>query len=161
MGKRRRFDHKQTKFFIPQKLVREHIGKEVGLKLFAQYQEVFTCPYCLYTAKEVGFMQRSDTKKEFLKKRRCPDCNERMLEITLHKQMTVEEYARWLYQSIILSRGTYDRISWDKLKRRLKAGGVANRFWEAWKRAKKKDYDSEYDGYVRAERSENKNQLDG
>lgn len=50
--------------------------------------------------------------------------------------MTPVEYAQWLQE--YMGYGGFKKVSWEKLKARLKEMGIANTFWTAWYNAKRK-----------------------
>ena len=65
-----------------------------------------------------------------------------MRRATLLMNVTVKEWAEWLYVSLRTwnkeGEKFYDRISWEKLLRRLKVYGYAELFWNAWKDIKER-----------------------
>lgn len=105
------------------------------------FNQELVCPFCAYKGRLIEFrIKKSEKSKEYSTKLfQCPDCGQRMHRETLLKEMTVSEWARWMYNDVIRYEGGYERISWDKLRGpegRLKKYGWATEFWEAFKAAK-------------------------
>ena len=100
-------------------------------------REKVSCPFCLYTNHLNRFYIPLKGGRHSEKRFKCPDCGQTMLAKTLTRDIEIEELARWLYEDVILFGG-YDRISWEKLKTRLKESNFANRFWNAWRAVKEK-----------------------
>jgi len=102
----------------------------------------YICPFCGYDGEFRLFLtvgKNGYSRKKF----KCPDCNQIMKKETLIREMSVEEWAKWLYASVrVFSNhkqpelAFYNRISWEKLSTRLKFYGIANEFWESWKETK-------------------------
>lgn len=101
--------------------------------------ETLTCPLCAYTDYPRRFAIKTASGYS-RKKFQCPDCKEHMMRNTLYKKLTPYEWGFWLYSSIMVWNRPhyrfYDRISWEKLKYRVKNMGIANAFWEGFKDAK-------------------------
>lgn len=122
------------------------------------------CPFCAWKGKVIEFRNwKSPASKEYsIKMFRCPDCGQRMARRTLFKDMSVSDWARWLYFDVIGYRG-YDRIDFPKLLKRLKEYGWANEFWTAWRAAKdgRETSDVEdYADYLRTSANEAKDKCD-
>lgn len=107
------------------------------------------CPYCAYKGKVREFGTKKSEKSESYSTKmfRCPDCYQRMRRATLLRDMTVSEWARWLYVDVIGSHG-YDRISFPKLLKRLKEYGWAGEFWSAWRAVKEHRETSDIEDYL-------------
>jgi predicted RNA-binding Zn-ribbon protein involved in translation (DUF1610 family) len=93
----------------------------------------YRCPYCLGEYPIYRFETYTKSNK-MSKKAKCPECHATMLKKTLTADMTPSEYGRWLYDSC--GYGGYLKISWDKIKMRVKDMGIADTFWTAFKAAK-------------------------
>lgn len=148
MPRRRRLEDTQTKLIAPDVEAMEEFKQELGESLISQE---FICPFCAYKATLVNFRMKKSEKSESFSKRKfqCPDCGQNMLRETLLNDMTVSEWARWLYTSIIDSHGKgYERISFPKLFERLKQYGWAGEFWEAWRAAKEGRGTSSVEDYI-------------
>lgn len=98
----------------------------------------YRCPFCLgeYPSYRFEVHLKSGKKSG---KGICPECGQHFLWKTLVSDMTPVQYAEWLYS--YMGYGGYQKVSWEKLKLRLKQMGIANTFWEAWKAAKNKAYE--------------------
>lgn len=85
------------------------------------------CPYCLHygTLWDFSVILKHKQGKHLisLAKCACPDCSQGYLKKTLLKtaEMTMEEYAMWFWGSVFGKWGIHDKVSWDKLKSRLRA----------------------------------------
>jgi len=127
--KKERIDSRQLSF-----------GPEGDLKVpyravFEIHSRVVSCPYCLYEDKVAAFLTVPKKHGEISEKRaRCPDCKVLMLTRTLTAEMTVEAYAEWV--CVMASYDRNDRISWVKIKARLKQMGITEQFWEAYKKVR-------------------------
>lgn len=99
----------------------------------------YICPFCAFRGKLKDFTRK--LKTGYSRKRcTCPDCDENMMRTTLKRNITPYEWGAWLYASIrIWNRPHYrfyDRISWEKLKIRVKRLNIANEFWSGFKDTK-------------------------
>lgn len=85
------------------------------------------CPYCLHygTLWDFSVLLKNKQEKHLisLAKCACPDCGQGYLKKTLLKvaEMTMEEYAGWFWGANFGKWGIHDKVSWDKLKSRLRA----------------------------------------
>lgn len=85
------------------------------------------CPYCLFwgTLWDFSVILKNKQGKHLisLAKCACPDCGQGYLKKTLLKvaEMTMEEFAMWFWGSVFGKWGIHDKVSWDKLKSRLRA----------------------------------------
>jgi len=93
----------------------------------------YRCPYCLGEYPIYKFETYTKAGK-ISKKVTCPECKVTMLRKSLTDEMTPTEYGRWLYDSC--GYGGYSRISWEKIKMRVRDMGIADTFWTAFKAAK-------------------------
>jgi len=143
MTRRKKPDIKQMRLVAAPK------AETVEAKLL--YPNEYSCPFCLFTGYISKFLVAIE--KDYSEKRmQCPDCGQKMLAKTLTLNLTPKEYADWLYQSIITSKGSgFERISWGKLTQRLKEKGIAREFWERWKQVRKPREDELYEQYQEAE----------
>lgn len=146
MVKRKRLPKGQTKLFESE--------PTLTVKVEAAPMQKYCCPFCLYE----GYLHEFQIplKNGYSKKRaKCPDCGQSMRMDTLTKPMTPTELAKFLYEYILL--GGYHKISWSKLKSRLKLMGAANTFWTAWRQVKdevyRERYGLTYEEYLAAERA--------
>jgi len=122
---------RQTKFtseglgLTPEGLTR----KDVVLRKTLEATKVL-CPYCLHYGTlwdfKVLLKERKGHPVISQAKCQCPDCYQGYMKKTLLKisEMSMEEYADWFWGGVFTSGskewGIYDKISWDKLKPRLK-----------------------------------------
>lgn len=107
------------------------------------------CPFCAFKGKVREFGTKKSAKSESYSTKMfvCPDCYQRMRRATLLRDMTVSEWARWLYFDVIMSHG-YNRISFPQLLKRLKEYGWAREFWSAWRAAKESRETSDVEDYL-------------
>lgn len=92
--------------------------------------KIFCCPFCLYRGDITKFYVK--IKKGVSEKRfKCPECGEVMRRETLTKDMTIEQYAQWVYDT-----GAWERIKFSTWKKRLKDYGWSFKFWDEYKRHK-------------------------
>lgn len=149
---RKRLEPRQSKLITPEE---EAVG-EFQLELGGPevFEQEITCPYCAYNGRVVEFRtKKSETSKQYSTKRfKCPDCAQTMLRDTLFKDMTVSEWARWMYFDVVKYEGGYNRISWEKLLSRLKQYGWAHEFWEAWRAAKEGREHSDVEDFLQYQR---------
>jgi len=101
----------------------------------------YVCPFCLYQGylHEFQIMNKNGVSK---KRAKCPDCGQRMRMTTLTQKMTVSDLARFIFD-YTYAFGRH-KLSWDKIKPRLKELGIASAFWEAWKQLKNEWYRQRY-----------------
>ena len=128
---------RQTKFaFGGLDLVPEGVTREdVVFRKTLEATKVL-CPYCLYYGTLWDFQTLLKEKKGApiisQVRCRCPDCYQGYMKKTLLRisEMTMEEYANWFWGSTFSKDkdgtqdkkwGIHDKVSWDKLKARLKA----------------------------------------
>lgn len=98
------------------------------------YNTLYVCPYCAYEGQLIEF--RLKQKKGYSHhKKQCPDCFNIMFKETLTQEVTIKQWATWLY-STCREIGGYDKIKWTKLFERLKTFGISYEFWDEWKKAK-------------------------
>lgn len=91
----------------------------------------FTCPYCLYSTRITQFLIRLKHGNYSEKRFHCPDCGQIMNKETLTREQSIEEYAEW-----ILDTNAWERISFNKFKKRLKEMGISYQFWAHYKKYK-------------------------
>jgi transcription elongation factor Elf1 len=92
--------------------------------------KIFACPFCLYRGDITKFyvrIKKGVSDKQF----KCPDCGEIMRRDTLTKDMSIEQYAQWMYDT----RG-WERVKFAVWKQRLKDYGWSWRFWNEYKKHK-------------------------
>jgi len=107
------------------------------------------CPFCAWVGCVIQFRtKKSEESKNYSTKMfKCPDCGQGMRRDTLLRDLTVSDWARWLYTNVIMFRG-YHRISFPKLLQRLREYGWAGEFWSAWKAVKEHKGTSDVEDYV-------------
>jgi len=107
------------------------------------------CPFCAWMGRVIQFRtKKSEASKSYSTKMfKCPDCGQGMRRDTLLRDLTVSEWARWLYTNVIMYGG-YNRISFPKLLQRLKEYGWASEFWSAWKAVKENRTTSDVEDYL-------------
>ena len=85
------------------------------------------CPYCLYYGDLWEFStflkQKSGKHMISASKCKCPDCGVGYMKETLLKvgEMEMEEFSFWFWDSIFGKWSSYDKVSWEKFKSRLRA----------------------------------------
>jgi hypothetical protein len=74
------------------------------------------------------------------KRYQCPDCQAVMRTLTLKMKMSAYQLGAWTYSSIRVWSGPknrfYERLSMDKIVKRVKQHNMANDFWDGWNDAK-------------------------
>ena len=143
---RKRFSKGQRKLTSPEVVALTDFKDDMGEPIFNM--EVI-CPFCAWSGRVIQFRtKKSEKSKSYSTKMfKCPDCGQGMRRDTLLKDLTVSEWARWLYTDIIMYGG-YHRISFPKLLQRLKEYGWANEFWSAWKAVKEHRETSDVEDYL-------------
>lgn len=98
-----------------------------------EYTGYYYCPFCLHKAKMIDFRIRKGDgySKEMVL---CPDCNNRMMIRSLANDMTIEEYAEWVFRYSL--NGFWGKCPFEKFSGRLKALGWSYQFWERYKELK-------------------------
>ena len=98
----------------------------------------FACPFCLSQHKFHEYL--ISTKKGIHQGlAECPECKNKCRFTTLTKPFTPEEYADHLYAQV--RTGIWQKIPFDKWKRRLYNIGWASRFWTRYKELKAQEID--------------------
>jgi len=131
--KRKRLPKGQTKLFEEE--------PTFTVKIESAPPKKYVCPFCLYEGylHEFQIMNKNGVSK---KRAKCPDCGQKMRMTTLTQKMTPVELAQFIFDyTYIWGR---DKLSWDKIKSRLKLLGIANTFWTAWKQIKNEWYRQRY-----------------
>lgn len=118
------------------------------IEITMKTQEV-TCPFCLYTHYISKFYIRISHGKVSEKRFKCPDCGQVMMKKTLTQEMSTEEFAEWM-----LMMGQWDRVSFDKFRKRLKEMGISYQFWSAYKKAKETYTSESYEDHLKQEQKE-------
>lgn len=112
------------------------------LEIMRQWKSnIGQCPWCFHSGDLWSFATFLKRKKKDLTVSendcRCPDCGIRLKRQTLIKiyNMDMTAYGEWFWGAVF--SGSYEKVSWDALKARLKAGFSYNDvqpFWTAyWK----------------------------
>lgn len=143
---RKRFPKGQTKLPDPEVEALAVFKHEMEGPIFNT--EVI-CPFCAFRGRVLEFRtKKSERSKGYsIRMFKCPDCGQKMRRETLLNEMTVSQWARWLYSNVIMYGG-YHRISFPKLMERLKGYGWAREFWEAWKAIKEGRVSSDVEDYL-------------
>jgi len=146
MSRRRRIPKGQRSLIDPETQALHEF--EQGMGESTLNMEII-CPFCAFKGKVREFGTKKSAKSESYSTKmfRCPDCGEGMRRKTLLKDITVSEWARWLYTDVIMFGG-YNRISFPKLLERLKEYGWAREFWEAWRAIKEHRGTSDVEDYA-------------
>lgn len=122
--------------------------KPVKITIEMKSQEV-TCPFCLYTANMTQFFIKLKGGKPSEKRFKCPDCGLIMRKKTLVVEMSVEEFAEWTFMM-----QQWDRIDFEKFRRRLKEMGISYQFWAAYKKAKETYTSESYEDHLMQQQTE-------
>ena len=77
-------------------------------------------------------------KGKVSKRRRCPECNNSMLERTLTAEMTAEEYASFVFDYSL--SGFWQKVKFGQFCERLRKLGISYEFWKKYKELKGKGY---------------------
>jgi len=94
------------------------------------------CPFCLYRGVEANFANVNMKTGEMYKTYTCPECMQNMKPKTLEVVARgAREYSEWFWSQVYSFKG-HGRMSWDKVKDRVKVMGIAEVFWEVWKEMK-------------------------
>jgi len=111
----------------------------------ANMTDIVTCPFCLYFGKIKEFLV--STKKGISQYRaKCPECQNGMLIRSLLQEMTVEEYAEWVYNYV--ENGFWQKCKWYTWKDRLAKLGWAYKFWKKYRQLKGEDTTEGYQDYI-------------
>lgn len=97
------------------------------------------CIYCGHDEENIiGFRHISKDGIYSKKTVQCPNCKIIMRKDTLLMDISVEEWARYLYYNIRLYKRDkyFEKIKWESLKKNLNALGISKQFWEEWKKVK-------------------------
>ena len=120
----------QTKLYIKKSGEMKPVQARTKVEIIYKAKE-FSCPFCLYSAPITKFLIKLKHGNYSEKRFHCPDCGQIMNKQTLTRVQTIEEYAQW-----ILDAGAWDRISFNKFKKRLKEMGISYQFWGHYKKCK-------------------------
>ena len=102
------------------------------------------CPWCLYSGDLWSFatfnMRKRKGQTVSEANCRCPECRASVKRRTLVKiyEMTMDEYGLWFWDSVFTG-GCYDKVQWDKLKARMRAGFTykdCEPFWNQYRQHK-------------------------
>ena len=97
------------------------------------------CIYCgHYEDNIIGFRYTIKDGTYSRKSVQCPECKMIMRKDTLLMDITVNEWARYLYYNIRLYKrdNYFEKIKWDSLKKNLNDMGIAKDFWDELKLVK-------------------------
>lgn len=92
--------------------------------------EKFFCPFCLHLDNYNKFI-KSDKRIDLIV---CPRCKIEMMKSTLTNEMTVEEFARWVFDYAL--KGFWKKCDFEYFNWRLKQLEIAQRFWDKYKALK-------------------------
>lgn len=120
----------QTKLYIQKSGEMKPVRARAKVEITYEAKQ-FLCPFCLYLAPITKFLIKLKRGNYSEKRFHCPDCGQIMNKQTLVKVMSIEEYAEW-----ILDAGAWERISFQKFKKRLRKMGIAYKFWGHYKKYK-------------------------
>jgi len=78
-----------------------------------------------------------NAKKEVMKMYQCPDCPQRFKKVDnlLMVDKGPSEYSEWFWDQVFTFK-CYSRVSWEKLKKRVRELGFSDTFWEVWRKRK-------------------------
>jgi len=139
-----RFDKKQTILAPETETGVTERQPEVRLSDHSTEEQVL-CPFCLHIGKIKEFLV--STKKGISQYRaKCPECQNGMLIRSLLQEMTVEEYAEWVYNYV--ADGFWQKCKWYTWKDRLAKLGMAAAFWTKYKQLKGEDTTESYEDYI-------------
>lgn len=97
---------------------------------------VYLCPFCHWVEDLKNFRMKKKDGGYSRKRYQCPDCQQIMRTLTLKSGMSIYQLGAWTYASIRIWSGPknrfYERLSMDKLVKRVKEHGMANDFWDGW-----------------------------
>lgn len=97
------------------------------------YTEGVYCPFCLYKSALIDFrVKKVDGWSNSMAN--CPDCNNNMRMESLTRNMTIVEYAKWVFDYSL--NGFWNKCPFEKFTGRLKAYGWSYQFWEKYKEFK-------------------------
>lgn len=128
------------------------------------FDENVICPFCAYKDKIQNFRVKLESGGYSRKTYQCVDCGQIMRKNTLTRKISAYQWGEWLYSSIRVWSGDkgsfYHRISWERLKDRVKELGIANDFWNGFKDAKNnytsRDFDKIVDNAYKPDLIQNK-----
>jgi hypothetical protein len=111
-------------------------------------QKKVRCPFCLVENAKLRFMHSLKSGK-LARKATCPNCKADMLLESLEKEMTLDEFAKWVSEY----QGFFKKVDFEKFTKGLWAMGVGKEFWVLYRKYKpKRETDDE--GYAKPESNE-------
>ena len=94
------------------------------------------CPFCLYHGVASDYTKINRKTGEIYKTNECPECTQRFNDKTIViVSKGAQKYSEWFWEQVYSYKG-HGRMSWEKIKDRLKIMGIADIFWDEWKKAK-------------------------
>jgi hypothetical protein len=97
----------------------------------------YLCPFCLHEGPMSDYEFKTP-KGKVSKRKLCPDCNNSMLERTLTTEMTVNEYALFVFNYAL--SGFWEKVNYSKFCERLRKLGISYEFWKKYKELKGAGY---------------------
>ena len=116
-----RYDKKQVKFNKNGTLTKNEVLKNLS--------EIYLCPFCLYKGKFGEFLSSNRINIVI-----CPECENNMMIETLVNEMSIEQFARWVFDYALT--GFWEKCKYEIFNKRLYKMGLSRRFWDEYKRLK-------------------------
>ena len=95
----------------------------------------YLCPFCLHEGPMSDYEFKTP-KGKVSKRKRCPECNNSMIERTLTSEMTVKEFASFVFGYSV--DGFWKKVNYSKFCERLRKLGISYEFWQEYKKLKGK-----------------------
>lgn len=111
----------------------------------------YFCPFCLHIDRYTAFLI-STSKGYHRGMGQCPECKNKMKLKTLLQEMTPEEYAEFAYP--YAASGFWQKVPFEKWRKRLYEMGWAPRFWGRYKELKGEDQEESYDRWLERKQRE-------
>lgn len=107
--------------------------RRAELAEMANYRAV--CPWCLFVSTRDRFADLN-ADGSIAKLLRCPECGQQMkVQTSLRVDGGPEAYSIWFWEQVVSFKNR-DRVSWDKLKARVREMGFEYEFWNAYRKVK-------------------------
>jgi hypothetical protein len=116
-----------------------------SMKIIDEYSGlVASCPWCLYIGTLDQFTRINEKTGAINTLFECPDCYQNMKQnTTIVFDEGPKVYSEWFWEQVFTYH-QYERISWDKIKRRVKIIGFDEDFWEEYWRHKHRRKNTEH-----------------
>ena len=108
----------------------------------------YLCPFCLHEGPMSDYEFKTP-KGKISKRKRCPECNNTMLERSLTQEMTVKEYALFVFFYSL--SGFWKKVKFGQFCERLRKLGISYEFWQEYKKLKGKGYIAEQEEHYEQE----------